>query len=1023
MSLDQSLVGRVAAAVREGREDRVLLLLPTHRLQAQARELILTGAGPAGARRLGVLSFYQFVRLILDLASLRREPVDDALRRFILAHLLDQEAVAGRLPHFGLLAGSEGLAEAFGRLVGELKLAGVEPDDLAPALAAVATGEHAGYGEVAREISHLYRTYEDFLRERGLADKEELQLLARDALRASPELLRGYTLLLDGFFDLTPVQTQILEAAGEGATVEFAVPAAVRQSTPDWEGGGREPVLAHLARQLFQLSPEKAPAGEALRLVRAAGPEQEVRWVAKEIKRLCHEEGAGVGEVAVLTADAATYGPLITAVFAGEGIPCDQAVEDPLARNPLVQTVFLCLEAALGLFAGFDLLKLVRSGYLPGDEGHLAVLRRVFRERGYLFSRAEWERRLAVAEARWTRRAAAEAAGAGGDGDDGAVGAASETRRLLAELSRARELLPALLDPLEALPKRAPLPVHLAALDRLLETLGLERAALAPEVPERVRVRDWTALGVFRDVLARLSRAGNLLPEAGELNLGGFLATLKAAVTEARYPVTAAAPGGVAVMPVTQSRGLEFPYVFCLGVLDGVVPRPVREDWLLPEPLRRGLAAKGLLLDTAPELAAREKFLFHLAVTRATRRLYLSWPGSDAAGNALLGSAYLTEVRRLFSPEAAVEEVSTRRELVLYAREQVRYAASAAARRAAADGEPNPWAGSIVHPAARAMLAASRGPGYRWSAGHFGDYNRCPFRYFLQRELLAPPVEEAAEDLTPSERGQLLHEALRRYYREGGTRAMTWTAEERAAALRPILADLYDRSPARTRAPHSVFWEASRARAERQLLQVLERDVACFAATGFHPAYLEWGFGLTGGRDLDPASVAGPLRLGSEEEALTVVGKVDRVDLDDEGNFLVYDYKSGGIPTWQEERDGRSLQLRLYLRAVSELLLPEGRPVGAGFFSLAKADAREGIWHLEGAAKVNRYHRKKSAGLFDAPGFAGLLSQTENLAGAVARRVRAGEFPLTSDLAECRKCRFRGACRVDERVAVEEEEP
>ncbi|HHW14455.1 MAG TPA: hypothetical protein GXX28_05945, partial [Firmicutes bacterium] len=264
----------------------------------------------------------------------------------------------------------------------------------------------------------------------------------------------------------------------------------------------------------------------------------------------------------------------------------------------------------------------------------------------------------------------------------------------------------------------------------------------------------------------------------------------------------------------------------------------------------------------------------------------------------------------------------------------------------------------------------------------------------------------------------------RRYYREGGEAALARDEAAREAALRPIVAELFDRSPAKGLAPHPVFWEAAREKAFQQLQEVLARDAACFSATGFRPQYLEWGFGLAGGRDVDPRSSPAPLVLGRGEDALTVVGKVDRIDVDDQGNFVVYDYKSGNsVPSWSDERQGLSLQLRVYLRAVGELLLPEGRPVGAAYFSLPKADAREGLWHAEGAAKLNRFHRKRSAGLLSEEEWRRLLEETDAVAHEVARGVRSGEFPLTVRTDECPRCRFRAACRVDETAELEEETP
>lgn len=1018
MSLNRELLRRMVEAVREGREEDAFLLLPTHRLQARAREFILAEGGVAGARKLHVFSFYQFTSHLLDLAGTRREPVDDALRRFILRELVRMEAEGGRLQHFRALAESDGLAGALGRLIGELKLAGVTPGALEEA------GRRSGRREPSFwETAHLYSLYQEFLKARALADREELLLLARAALEESPALGAGATILLEGFFDLTPVQADILqELARRAERVEFVLPAAderpelalaverlrrllagapVRCAAPDGEER-RPPPLSHLAAQLYRLAPPAAEAHGAITLTRAPGPEREARQIARDVRRLIREEGVAPAEIAVVMADAARYGPLLHSALAAEGVPCDEADEQPLDRSPVVRNVLLCLEAALTLESGFDLLKMVRSAYLPGREAELGALRQVFRERGYLLSRTQWERRVRAALAREERRVAAEQAETG----------QSSRQTLLEGLQGAAGLLPALLDPLAAVPRRADLGGHLRAVERLIEQLGLEAAVLDPEVPAALRVRDWAALGAMREALAGLARAGDLLPEGTEVGLAQFLALLRAALSEARYPVAPAAPGGVALLTPTQARGLEFAHVFFAGLLDGVVPRPAREDWLLPDAVRQALNAQGLRLETSRERACWEKYLFHLAVTRATRGLHLSYSECDQAGRAQLGSPLLAEIKRLFA--SGLTERSVPRQDDASARPEERRLIGGASLR------PQPF-----RQAARESLAARRGTAFRWSAGRFWEYNRCPFRYFLQRELLAPPVEGATEELTPLERGNLCHEILYRYYREAGEEALTRDPVTREAALRAIAGEVCERSPVRQLAPHPAFWEAAQERIVQQLLAVLTRDSDYFAATGLRPRYLEWSFGLQPSRQADPASVAEPLSLRVGDEVLTVVGKVDRVDVDGAGRFVVYDYKTGACPGWKDEYAGDSLQLRVYLRAVAELLLPAGRPAGAAYYSLknGECEAKEGLWHREDAAAVNKFNRRR-AGVFDAPSWEELLGGLEEAVWNVVRRIRDGEFPLAEDRKECYNCRFRAACRVDELWPEEgEEEP
>ncbi|MDI6871936.1 MAG: PD-(D/E)XK nuclease family protein [Bacillota bacterium] len=1030
MGLDQSHVAQVAAAVREGREEKVFYVLPTHRLQALARERVLAADGVAGARRLNILSFYQFVLHLLTVAGIRREALSDALRRFILRHLVEREAAAGRLTHFSALASCEGLASGLSRLVGELKLAGVTPAALA------AAGVEEAKASAVRDIAHLYGCYQEFLSSRALADKEELQLLALQALRENPALLAGDTLLVEGFFDLTPVQADIIQEAQGRAAWCSVVPLGPAESTGELAG--------------------------RITLARASSPEQEARLVAKEVKRLILQEGVAPAEIAVLTAGSRSTVALFAAVLAEEGVPTDLGGEAPLADTPLVRAILLCLETALALEGRFDLLRLVRSAYLPGGEEELVALRRAFRERGLTLTRPQWERRLQAALAREERLLAATA-GEETAGNEAAI------RRRLDGLRRAIALLPTILDPLATLPRRAPLAAHLQALEELLGRVGLEAAALSPAVPEELRVRDWTALGAFRQTLGELARAGDLLPEAGELTLLEFLSVLQAALSEASFRVEAAAPGGVALMTATQARGLTFRHAFFTGLVDGALPRSRREDWLLPESVREALKAQGLRLETVREAAERDRLIFRVGVSRATDHLHLSYAEADERGQAQLASPLLTDFCRAeagrleerASPSpldvsggwlevtnfrelagrvwrglracyiesaAAVEEplvfqaASFLRAAVPETWSHVRYAATAVAHRE--QGGSHRWAGQVENSAALDNLAIARGPDFAWSAGRFWDYNRCPFRYFLQRELLAPAIEEAAEDFTPLEHGNLIHELLCRYYREGGEQCLTWAEPVREAAVRALVEEALSRSPVRDLVPHQAFWEARREAIVAQLLAALARDADCYRATGFRPRHLEWGFGLAPGRALDPASTLEPLRLRAGGEEVTVAGKVDRVDVDREGRFVVYDYKTGKIPGWSEEEAGRSLQLRLYLLAVKQLLLPHLRPAGAAYYQVKPTEckAKEGLWHRDEAAELVRFNRRR-AGLFAAERWEALLTETAASAASVARRIRKGSFPPAANPDECWPCRYRTACRIDERSVGEEDEP
>src|SRR5262249_32778004 len=107
------------------------------------------------------------------------------------------------------------------------------------------------------------------------------------------------------------------------------------------------------------------------------------------------------------------------------------------------------------------------------------------------------------------------------------------------------------------------------------------------------------------------------------------------------------------------------------------------------------------------------------------------------------------------------------------------------------------------------------------------------------------------------------------------------------------------------------------------------------------PAFFELAFGMNG-READPASVAGFVALTREQapdqedqdETILIRGQIDRVDVAADGTAVAYDYKLSRGATLEDMKEGRDLQLHLYLAALEQLFLPESRIAGGGYYVL-----------------------------------------------------------------------------------------
>ena len=108
--------------------------------------------------------------------------------------------------------------------------------------------------------------------------------------------------------------------------------------------------------------------------------------------------------------------------------------------------------------------------------------------------------------------------------------------------------------------------------------------------------------------------------------------------------------GYVRVLSASSVRSLRIPYLFLAGLSEKVFPPADREDRLYSEAEYARLIDAGLPFVARTERTREEMLLFYEAITRAGKRLYLSYPALDESAQPLLPSPFLREVEQAFGP-------------------------------------------------------------------------------------------------------------------------------------------------------------------------------------------------------------------------------------------------------------------------------------------------------------------------------------------------------------------------------------
>jgi ATP-dependent helicase/nuclease subunit B len=379
------------------------------------------------------------------------------------------------------------------------------------------------------------------------------------------------------------------------------------------------------------------------------------------------------------------------------------------------------------------------------------------------------------------------------------------------------------------------------------------------------------------------------------------------------------------------------PRVACvLGMTERVFPRRIKEDPFFQDDEREILRRHASIdLEPQRERADDERLLFYLAATTPTERLILSMPRSSEESDTL-PSFFLSEARAAL--EAAGEslpavvrmlsDVAPSEQDCVSGHDRI-LAAADAARELADSAEAPPAIAEILATRERPPLPALTDDsiaGYsarrRYSVTEIETYNRCPLQHFFKYGLKLRVDAEGAGAL---DRGALHHDTLRRTLRAWAATGDTIEKRKLYESMVKQMVDCLNERSVDAK-PHR---KALMERAVRGALEVCaEREERYRDIFQMSPTHFELAFGMEDRedeegrtRDYDAASRPDPLVFTDENgEPVHLCGAIDRVDLASDGRTaMVMDYKMGGTTEWAEIKDGKSIQIPVYLMAVEQI--------------------------------------------------------------------------------------------------------
>jgi RecB family exonuclease len=428
---------------------------------------------------------------------------------------------------------------------------------------------------------------------------------------------------------------------------------------------------------------------------------------------------------------------------------------------------------------------------------------------------------------------------------------------------------------------------------------------------------------------------------------------------------------GLLMGHVALGLGLDLDRVFVCGLAEGLFPTRVRDDSLLPDADRR--ATEGALPLRAGRVDDDQRRLLAALASASEQRVLLFPRGDLRRTTERVPSRFLVEAIGGERPEqlpddigdlradwytpvpsfaaglARVEFPATEQEHRLRALLDHTRAGQPVAEHELRDVDGALRRG-FETVQARSSPAFTRFDGNLagYDAGRVTDgdvvvsptrlqtYAANPYDYFCEYVLRIdiPELPEERYEVTPLDRGSLVHETLDAFLTEvlerpGGAPGpeTPWTDVDRTR-LREIAELRCAAYEAQGRTGRRLFWHRDRRRILAELDRFLTEDSKARAEFGLRTIATELRFGFPG------TAPAIDVQL-SDDRILRFRGAADRVDRTAGGTLLVLDYKTGrpyGIPADDPTAAGTMLQLPVYAHAARASFGSAGTQVGAAYW-------------------------------------------------------------------------------------------
>ncbi|KAB2952718.1 helicase-exonuclease AddAB subunit AddB [Heliorestis acidaminivorans] len=952
-------------------QGKALIFLVPEQASYQMERALLSTPLLGGTIRGQVYSFRRLAwRILQEVGGSARLPIGEIGKRMVLRQIL--EAHKQDLRVFHRSAERPGFADALAGTLTELKLYNIHDESLLMSQAIVKEREGSNLlADKLHDLALIYKAFSCFLADTYTDPDDYLNLLALRLPQS--QALQSAEIWVDGFTGFTPQELKVLGAllkicdrVNVTLTLDEQSAEVVDETHPFYltnhtyqklqelvamEKVPHEeklileqryrfvnPLLKHLEHNFF-LRPDKCwlePAS-GLNLCGAVNRRSEVEGIAREMLRLCRDEGYRWRDMAIFVRQMEPYHALLTAVFQDFEIPFFLDHKRPVQHHPLIELIRSALEAVDMDWSYEPLFRYLKTDLVPIERERVDLLENYVLAhgiRGYRWrDQQPWvfQRKITASDQDQER--------------------ANKDMELLAYVNNAREDARLALLAFEKKLKKTRDVAHITkALYELLLDLEVPAtlARWSEEAEKEGLVEEArTHRQIWKSILDLMDQMVESL-QSLDMDLPSYRQVLETGLESLTLGLIPPEFDQVFIASLDRSRSPEVKAAFIVGVSDGLFPARVQEDGIFDDGERERLKSMAGI-ELAPDSRRRlfeEQFHIYSALTRASECLYFTYPLADEEGKALLPSSIIGRLRELYKEaeektfflepplleqeeDLLVKEYFCQgRRALSYLMPQLReafsgrpvaevwwtlyswFASQESWSKDLQQTVPGLWHYNQESPLPEKLSHRLYGKALKAGISRIEQFTACPFSQFLSHGLRLK--DRALFRLQAPDLGQFFHEALKSLGEEVKEKKIDWAklsdddcstlSDHIVATLAPQLQNEILLSTARLR--------YLKGRLQKTVGRAAWLMREHFRRGAFEPLRFEAPFGRD--KELPPLLV--PLSKG---RSLELVGRIDRIDgfYSPERSLLrIIDYKSSYSRLALDEiYHGIRLQLLAYL--------------------------------------------------------------------------------------------------------------